>query len=167
MACHVIASPKPRRRYVGIVATPYTPAVRQKLLDGINRVAAGITAAAGAPKPVVTLRPDDRIRYAVYNDPGLTKQVAAALATALGPAHVKKIPPGMGGEDFSEYGQAGVPSFFFWVGTVDAKVIAKAQRTGQALPSLHSPRYAPEAEAALRTSVPAVTAAALDLLRRQ
>ncbi len=70
----------------------------------------------------------------------------------------------MGGEDFSQYGLAGVPICMFRLGTVDQARLDAFGDKGEPPPSLHSPKYYPDAEASLRASVPAMVAVALDLL---
>ena len=73
--------------------------------------------------------------------------------------------PSMGGEDFSEYGLAGVPICMFRLGAVDqARLDEFAARKDEPPPSLHSPLYYPNAEAALRVGVPAMVAVAEDLV---
>ena len=56
----------------------------------------------------------------------------------------------MGGEDFGRYGLAGVPICMFRLGTVDQSRLDEFKEKGQSPPSLHSPRYYPNAEASLR-----------------
>ena len=70
----------------------------------------------------------------------------------------------MGGEDFSEYGRAGVPAAIFWVGAVEPKNHEAAKAAGTALPSLHSPLFAPDPEQTLRTGVSTMTLVAMELL---
>lgn len=145
----------------------YKPEVRKVLLDAIARVAQGEAAAAGAPrKPLIEVRKDEHLEP-VFNDPALTARATAAIGKVLGPDRVRRIPPVMGGEDFGEYGRAGVPSFIFWLGAVEPKKAAEAQKGTLSLPSLHSPLFAPDAEPALRTGVVSLVSAALDLLGKR
>jgi hippurate hydrolase len=137
----------------------YEERVRRALLAGIHRIALAEAMAAGAPqKPVVAVSEGTP---ATYNDPKLTERAAAALGAALGAAQVQRTPPVMGGEDFSEYGRAGVPALIFWVGTVPPD-----RKAGAPSPSLHSSKFAPDLAPALRTAVIALSSVALDLLRR-
>jgi hippurate hydrolase len=71
----------------------------------------------------------------------------------------------MGGEDFSQYGRAGVPIFMFRLGSVDAARLERYKQLGQQPPSLHSPIYYPDIEDTLTTGVPAMASAALELLK--
>jgi len=140
----------------------YKTEVREKLIAAIRRIVRAEAQAAGAPKePRVEVSGETP---ATYNDPELTRRVAAALRTALGDEQVLERPPVMGGEDFSEFGRAGVPALIFWVGAVDALKYREAHATGLTLPSLHSPLFAPAAATAIRTAVLAESAAVLELL---
>jgi hippurate hydrolase len=70
----------------------------------------------------------------------------------------------MAGEDFSRYGrtEADIPAVIFWLGTVEPE----RAKSGEPLPSLHSPFFKPEPREAIQTGVQAMTAAALELLGR-
>jgi hippurate hydrolase len=140
----------------------YKDEVRKRLLEAIARIAKAEAAAAGAARP-----PDVQVSEgtpATYNDPALTKRVAAALSRGLGSANVSEGQPVMGGEDFSEFGRAGVPAAILWVGAVEPKKVEAAKAGGPPLPSLHSSGFAPDREPAIRTGVKTVTLAALELL---
>ncbi|MBC8647461.1 MAG: amidohydrolase, partial [Thermoanaerobaculia bacterium] len=122
----------------------YKDDVRKRLLAAIERIIQAEAAAAGAPKP-----PEIKVSEgtpATYNDPALTKRLASVLAGALGKQNIEEVRPVMGGEDFSEYGRAGVPAAIFWVGAVEPKKYEAAKAAGTALPSLHSPLFAPDRE---------------------
>jgi len=140
----------------------YKDEVRKRLLAAIGRIAKAEAAAAGAPK-----EPEVKVTEgtpATYNDPALTKRLAAALSRGLGASRVEEHAPVMGGEDFSEYGRAGVPATLIWVGAVEPKKFEAAKAAGTTLPSLHSPLYAPDPEPTIKTGVSTFTLAALELL---
>jgi hippurate hydrolase len=142
----------------------YKDDVRKRLLASIERIAKAEAAAAGAPKP-----PDVAVTEgtpATYNDPAVTKRVADALARSLGAGKVSEAQPVMGGEDFSEYGRAGVPATILWVGAVEPKKYEAWKAGGPALPSLHNSGFAPDREPTIRTGVMTVTLAAMELLGR-
>jgi hippurate hydrolase len=82
----------------------------------------------------------------------------------LGDKNVVQAEPKMGGEDFSEYGVAGVPIFIFGLGSVDPQRLAGFERVGQTSPSLHSAVYYPDAEATLAAGVNVMASAVLELL---
>jgi hippurate hydrolase len=140
----------------------YKPEVRKALLEGIERIAKAEAMASGAPRP-----PEVRVTEgtpATFNDPALSKRLGDAMGRVIGEKNVGEAPPVMGGEDFSEYGRAGVPAVMVWLGITEPKRFAEAKAAGQTLPSAHSPLYAPDRERTLRTGVTVLTTAALELL---
>jgi hippurate hydrolase len=74
----------------------------------------------------------------------------------------------MGGEDFSRYYLAdnSIQSLIFWVGGTPREQYQAAGGDASKLPSLHSPFWAPEAEAVIATATEALTLAALDVLKK-
>ncbi len=142
----------------------YKDEVRKHLLEAIARIAKAEAAAAMAPKPPEVKVTDGT--PATYNDPALTKRIAGALSRGLGAANVTEGQPVMGGEDFSEFGRAGVPAAILWVGAVEPAKAAAAKAGGAPLPSLHSSEFAPDREPTIRTGVKTVTLAAMELLAR-
>ncbi|HYK42276.1 MAG TPA: amidohydrolase [Thermoanaerobaculia bacterium] len=136
--------------------------VRKRLLDGIARIAKAEAAAAGAQKEpafaVVETTPS------TYNDPALSKRLTAAFSRAFGADSVAEGQPTMGGEDFSEYGRAGVPAVQFEVGAVEAGRFADSQKNGTPLPSLHSSGFFPDRGPTIRRGVASLTVGALELL---
>ncbi|WP_375758962.1 amidohydrolase [Corallococcus exercitus] len=140
----------------------YKPEVRKALLAGIERIAKAEAMASGATRP-----PDVKVTEgtpATFNDPALTKRLVAAAGKVLGEKNLTETPPVMGGEDFSEYGSAGVPAVMMWLGITEPKRFAEAKGAEAALPSPHSPLYAPDRERSLRTGVTLLTTSALELL---
>ncbi|MFZ5608085.1 MAG: amidohydrolase [Pseudomonadota bacterium] len=144
----------------------YTDEVRAQLLAGIARIAQGQAMAAGLPEdkwPQVAIA--DEHTPATYNDPALVARLLPTLAATVGADKLHETGPVMGGEDFSEYGRVApkIPSFIFWLGAVERQTFAKAEESGAALPSLHSPFFAPEPKPTITTGVEAMTSAALAL----
>jgi len=145
-----------------ITVRSYDDATRDLLLSGIERIAKGQAAAFGAPEPEISIEKD--YTPSTYNNPELTAKVMASVAGVLGEANVIEASPVMGGEDFSQYGRTdeNVPGLIFWVGAVEPSVYAASKKDGgKALPSLHSPFFAPDAERTLATGVASMTTAAL------
>jgi amidohydrolase len=145
-----------------ITLRTYKPEVRKALLAGIERIARAEAMASNAPR-----QPDVKVTEgtpSTYNDPALTKQLVSAVGKVLGEKNLSETPSVMGGEDFSEYSRAGVPSVMLWLGITEPKRFAEAQGVEEALPSPHSPLYAPDRERALRTGVTLLTTSALELL---
>jgi hippurate hydrolase len=139
----------------------YSDDVRKHLLDAIRRKANAAAASSGAPEPTITLSEGTP---ATYNDDALVARLLPTMQKTLGATNVIPAEALMGGEDFSEYGRAGVPSFMFWLGAVDEKRLAGYKRLNQEPPSLHSPVFYPDAEATLTTGVTVMIAAVLELL---
>ncbi|MDZ3831041.1 MAG: amidohydrolase [Sphingopyxis sp.] len=148
----------------------YTDEVRDHLLDGIARIAKGEAIAAGIPDermPVVTV---NRNEYtpATFNTPGFTEDMAAYLKGRFGDRRVVQLPPVMGGEDFGRFGREDkdIKSLIIWVGGVPHAEFEAAKKEGRALPSLHSPFWAPEADTVIATATEALTAMTLKLMPR-
>jgi len=146
----------------------YKKEVRQLVLSAIERITKGITQTAGVPagrEPIVDLHPEKFVP-ATYNNPDLVKRITRALQENLGKDNVVARMPVGGGEDFSRYSleDLSVPSFLFWLGTVDPKNITQSEQTKTPLPSLHSPLFAPVPQTTIRTGVKAMTAAVLNLM---
>ena len=74
----------------------------------------------------------------------------------------------MASEDFSRYWLADKTkqSVIFWVGGVPQAKWDAAGGDTPKLPSLHSPFWAPDAEAVISTATEAMTVAALDVLKK-
>lgn len=147
----------------------YTPEVRKKLLDGIARIAKGEAIAAGIPEdrmPVVTVRNEGT--PSTFNTEPLTGRLQTLWTGRFGKERVVETPAVMGGEDFGRFYLAdkSIQSMIFWVGGVPKAKWDAAQAGKDTLPSLHSPFWAPEAEAVIGTATEAMTAAALDILKR-
>jgi amidohydrolase len=137
----------------------FDPQVRKHVLEAIARIAKGEAAAAGAPRePLIEPTPGMPGVETVYNDPELTKRLAAALKGSV------EMPAKMTSEDFSEYGRAGVKTVLLHIGAVDADKLAESKRSGIPLPAPHSPQWAPVREPTLKAAVQAETAALVNLL---
>jgi len=70
----------------------------------------------------------------------------------------------MGAEDFGLFGEGGVPTFMFRLGTIPPARVAEFKAKGQPLPSLHSALYAPDFAPSIKTGVAAMSAAVVGLL---
>jgi hippurate hydrolase len=145
----------------------YKEEARQQTLAAIKRIARGQALAAGIPEDrLPEVRMTDEITPALYNDPKLTERLVGALTAWFGENNLIRKPPSMGGEDFSEFGRTEpkVPICMLNIGGVNPEALKESQRTGQPLPSLHSPLWAPVPEPTIKAGVTAMTAAALELL---
>ena len=137
----------------------YSPAVRGQLIAGIQRMVKAEALAAGAPRePQVTFSEGQE---ATWNDPALTRKLAARLTRELGAENVEEGRPDMVAEDFGEFGKAArVPSVLLRTGAVDPARI----QPGATLPSLHSSTFAPDREPAIRTGAKVLVLCALEIL---
>ena len=127
----------------------------------------GQALAAGIPEDhLPEIKLSDDFTPATYNDPELTERLVRVFRTCFGENNVIKRQPTMGGEDFSEYGRVDpkIPICMFVVGGVRADVFKRSQETGEALPSLHSPHWAPDPEPTIKTGMTAMIAAVLGLV---
>jgi amidohydrolase len=149
----------------------YSETVRRHIVEAVKRICRGEAIAAGIAEdrmPIVEIA-EGEATPASYNDPALTRRVRGVLNEWLGGDRVVSIDPEMGGEDFGRFGGTAekVPICMFRVGAVDPVKFAESQRTGAPLPSLHSSKFAPLPEPAIKTGITALTAAALDILAKK
>jgi amidohydrolase len=146
----------------------YSEAVRQTIIDGVNRIAQGVAIAAGVPAdrmPVVTVL-EDESTPATINDVALATRLQKIFAAKLGAENLVEKQPIMGSEDFGLFSlDHKIPAVIFWLGAYDPAKVTESEKTGVALPSPHSPLFAPLPEPTLRTGVTAMTDAAVALLQ--
>ena len=148
----------------------YTDKTRRHLLDGIARIARGKAIAAGIPEnrmPIVHVH-EGQHTPAVFNTARLTESTSALFKQHFGEDRVRQVPPPMVGEDFGRYHHedTSIESLIFWVGGVPKDKWDATAGDHSKLPSLHSPFWAPDAEAVISTATEALTVAALDVLKR-
>jgi hippurate hydrolase len=148
----------------------YSDDVRKTILEAIERTARGVALAAGVPEnraPIVKVSETESVPV-TYNDPALTERLRGALVGALGAQSVTEAHPEMGSEDFGLFGLEGrqIPVAMLRLGAADPPALAESLRTGKPLPSLHSSLFAPKIDPALRTGVMAMTASALELMKK-
>ena len=149
--------------HLQLTVRSYTDEVRKQMHDAIVRKTKAIAAGAGAPEPKITFNEGTP---AMFNDEKLAARLREVFVRELGPDNVDHPQPEMGGEDFSEYGRAGVPILMFRLGTIEPARLARMKQLGQSPPSLHSPLYYPDADQALVTGVHTMVAATLELLKK-
>jgi amidohydrolase len=153
----------PDQAQMGLTVRSYKPEIRRHLLAAIERIANGEAEAGGAEKMPLIEKYEST--SAVYNDPILTRHLAATLETALGKSNVVVQSPVMIAEDYSVFVEQGVPSFYFTLGVADPEKLKQAKAAGKELPSNHSSLFAPVAEPALRTGITAEVAVLRDLMK--
>jgi amidohydrolase len=147
----------------------YAPEVRKTLLDGIARIARGEAIAAGMPEdrmPIV--KSDGESADATFNTPGMTARLTQLWSAHFGDKRAGPAPPVMASEDFGDFSRdfPGVESTIFFVGGVPKVQWDAAGGNIAKVPGLHSPLWAPDAEAVIGTAVEAMTMAVHDLLKK-
>jgi hippurate hydrolase len=102
------------------------------------------------------------------NTSALTARLTGVFTTRFGKDRVTTVPPPMVGEDFGRFhgSDPTIESLLFWVGGVPRAKWDAAGGDLTKLPSLHSPFWAPDADAVIATAAEAMTAAALDILKK-
>jgi hippurate hydrolase len=146
----------------------YSEETRDFLLRRIGEISRGIAQSAGLPDdllPRVIVK--DEYTPAVYNAPDLISRVVPVLKSTLGETAVTAVDPVMAGEDFARYGrtEAHIPGALLWLGAVNPMQYQSARQRGEALPGLHSARFAPDAEPTIATGLRAMHALLLELFR--
>jgi len=160
----------PDKAELQLTVRSYSDETRKHLLDAIARIAKGEAIAAGVPEallPVVTVKkPYTR---ATWNSPDFAVEFAEHMREALGEERVIMAPSAMAGEDFGEYrraDEANIKSLIFWVGGASLDDLAGAKDGSKPMPALHSPHWAPKADAVIGTGAEALTRTALRILAK-
>lgn len=139
---------------------------RKQTLAAIERIAKAAAVGASAPEPVVRVIPD-QFTPALVNDADLTRKTIALFREVLGSDRVHERPMSLGGEDFSQFVRAGVPGFYWFLGTAPPElVMASRLDPARPLALTHTDRYYPIPEPTLRTGVLTMSLAVLNLLEK-
>ena len=140
----------------------FEPAVRDRVLASIERIAAGEAASYGAPTP-----PDVDTLYsfpATENDPSATAIVAAAFDAHFGAERSMQAPMATGSEDFGMFGRrGGYPSVFWFVGGTDPNLWDQAVAAGRVESDIafnHAPAFAPVQHPTMEVGIEAMITAA-------
>jgi hippurate hydrolase len=136
---------------------------RKHILEGIVRITKAAALGANAPEPVIQHQPG-MFTPSLYNDPKLTKKMVAHFADLLGKEKVIERGMSMGGEDFSQFVNAGVPGFYYHLGCSPPAKVAAAAKGGPPLPSVHSDTFYALPEPTIKTGVFTMTSAVLHLV---
>ncbi len=147
--------------HLQITVRSYSDEVRRQVLAAIRRKADAVAKSHNAPAPEIKFSEGTP---SLKNDAGLAARLKAVFEKTLGKENVTVGEPSMGGEDFSQYGRAGVPILMYRLGSVSQRRLDRFKDLGVPPPSLHSSQYYPDVEPSLRSGVATMTAAALDLL---
>lgn len=132
------------------------------LSEGARRTAKAVSDMAGALTPEIHGLGGTT---SMINDIPMIRRLGAML-TPIMAGNVTIIPagapPGPAGEDFAAFMEAGVPSVMIVIGGFDPTLIADYKQRGVPLPVNHSPYFAPEPAATIRTGVEVLTLGVLD-----
>jgi hippurate hydrolase len=137
------------------------PEVRIKLLDGIDRVAAGVALSLGVPEDLLpeVIRSPIETTPPTINDAETASHVLSAVSEQMGEAYLYESPrEGMGAEDFAYFVQPelGVKGVYFAVGgTPQSELGTQA--------SHHSPFFKIEPEPSIKSGIEATVIAAMTL----
>ncbi len=142
-----------------------TDATRERVLQSIERIAKAAAKGANAPEPEVKI---DRAAFtpALVNDPDLTKQFVKLFEETLGKENVHERPMSLGGEDFSRFVRAGIPGFYWHLGTAPPERIKEWKAGGKPVPFTHSDGYYPVPEPTIKTGVLTMSMGVLKMLEK-
>lgn len=137
------------------------PEVREQLLDGIDRVAAGVALSLGVPENLMpeVIRSPVETTPPTLNDPATAKRVLDAISDNMGESYIHtKVREGMGAEDFAYLVQAdtGVKGVYFSVGGTPEGELGDE-------PSHHSPFFKVQPEPSIKSGVEASVVAMMAL----
>ena len=135
--------------------------VREQLLDGIDRVAAGVALSLGVPEDLMpeVIRSPVETTPPTLNDPATAKRVLDAVTENMGEEYVhEQERQGMGAEDFAYFVQpeTGVKGVYFSVGGTPEDEL-------EDVPSHHSPFFKVSPEPSIKSGVEASVVAMLAL----
>ncbi len=146
--------------HLQITVRSYSDDVRESVLAAIRRKANAVADSFNAPPPEIKVSEGTP---ALRNDLELTERLEKVFAATIGEDNVARDEPSMGGEDFSQYGRAGVPILMYRLGSVSQQRLDRFKELDVPPPSLHSALYYPDIEPTLRTGFLTMTSAALEL----
>ena len=137
------------------------PEVREALLDGIDRVAAGTASALGVPEELApeVIRSPVETTPPTINDTATARRVLDAISAQMGEDFIYAEPrTGMGAEDFAYFVQPdrGVKGVYFTVGGTPEDELGTQ-------PSHHSPFFKVQPGPSIRSGVEATVIAAMAL----
>lgn len=141
---------------------------RGKLLEGIERIAAGVGRTAGLPDHLLPqVKRTTESTPTTSNDEALAERIRRAFLRELGEeALYEDQRLGMGAEDFAYFvgTEHQVPGVYFNVGGTAPEDLEAEEAGGPPVPSHHSPFFKIEPEPAVISGVHAMTVAVLELL---
>ncbi|MEZ5561295.1 MAG: amidohydrolase [Pseudomonadales bacterium] len=139
----------------------YSPEVGRKLTTGVRRVAMAEAALSAAPDPDLSITHDTD---ALVNDAASMQRAASVLQAAFGRGAFEMAPV-PASEDFTRYGEQGVPLTYFFIGVYEPDRFLSAMKAGESLPSNHSPQFAPVPKPTIETGALAMSLVVLEFLQ--
>lgn len=136
---------------------------RKQVHEAIERITKAAAISARAPEPTIQIDLD-QFTPALFNDAELTTASIAHFKKILGEENVHERPLSLGGEDFSRYLLAGVPGFYYYLGSAPPKRLEEANAGGAPLALTHSDGYFPIPAPTIKTGVLTMTANVLRLM---
>ncbi|MGQ8364346.1 M20 metallopeptidase family protein [Glaciecola sp. 1036] len=157
------------KAHLKITVRSATIETRDKLLDGIKRIAENMGRVAGLPEdklPEVRVSLEEGTLPQI-NDDALTARLQKAWKQQLGASNLMEKPSeGMGAEDFPYFvHEHNIPSVYWSVGGTPKADFEKAANGGPAVPSHHSPLFKIEPDGSVPFAVETTVTALLDLLQ--
>ncbi|HJP68373.1 MAG TPA: amidohydrolase [Sphingomicrobium sp.] len=152
---------------LALTVRTYTPETRELMLEGIHRIVRGEAIAAGVPEQrLPTVEIEQPSADATFNTADLSERLLNLFRNHFGDDRVVETKPIMASEDFSRFWleDKSKESVIFWVGGVPQAEWNAVAGDISKLPALHSPLWAPDADAVISTATEAMTVAALDIL---
>ena len=150
--------------HLQITVRSYSADVRKLLLEGIKRKAKAVADGARGGEPKVEISEGTP---ALYNDDQLAARMRVVFEKTLGKQYVEESEQVMGGEDFSQYGRAGVPILMYRLGTVEENRLERFTQFGQSAPGLHSALYYPDFELSISAGIQTMSAGVIELLPKE
>lgn len=147
--------------HLQLTVRSYTDEVRTHIRESIIRKAQAVAQSFRAPEPIIKYSEGTP---SLFNDERLVDRIVPVFQKTLGEEKIVPVDRSMGGEDFSQFGRAGIPIFLFRLGSVSPGRMQQFASKGLKPPSLHSAEYFPDPEPTLKTGFLATAAAMLELM---
>ncbi|MCP4752879.1 MAG: amidohydrolase [Proteobacteria bacterium] len=142
--------------------------LRQKIVASVKRIANSIALANDVPEGRMPVFAETGETPAIYNDPKLTRRLLKLFEDKFGKSRLYRHRL-TSSDDFAYYrlAEPKIPTFYFGIGAYSLGYFNKGRKNGD-LPSIHSPRFAPDKpKASIGTGVKAMSAAVMELLKKK
>ena len=146
----------------------FTDKSRQTIIDGLTKMAAGLTTSYGLPadKAAKVTVLENESTPVLYNDPKLISAAAATLTKAFPAGTVLEQTRVMGSEDVGVFGlDRKIPVAFFWLGAMEPAKFDAAVKAGVMLPGPHTSKFEPLPQPTLEMGVKTLSTVATSLLQ--